>query len=233
MEGHMSIRNLMEDIIRVAVEEVLKKDNEVTQINSNVDDIAAYVLNRVPPKYVTSERGILHGKLQARLATQQKTDIFMLIYEAIEVIKKRRNKDEVSGHTEFSDSATKRFPHIIGQVLEETTFSVIPNVEITLYYGTTKCDMVDSDWKNPYITNKPTMGYYHFWPAYDKKLMGSGSLFKFRLVYSHKQLGDKEYEFELDFDSPTGIGMSHIIPIVLLQPKPGVPLKDVCGDCAE
>jgi competence protein ComFB len=233
MEGHMSIRNLMEDITRVAVEEVLKKDNELTQINSNVDDIAAYVLNRVSPKYVTSERGILHGKLQARLATQQKTDIFMLIYEAIEVIKKRRNKDVKSGHTEFADSASKRFPHIIGQVLEETTFSVISDIDINLYFGKTKCDMVDSDWKNPYITNKATMGYYHFWPAYDEKIMGSSSLFKFRIEFSHKLLADKEFEFELDFDSPTGIGMSYIVPIVLLQPKPGIPLKDVCGDCAE
>lgn len=229
----MSFRNLMEDITRAAVEEVLKKDNEVTQINSNVDDIAAYVLNRVSPKYVTSERGMLHGKLQARLATQQKTDIFMLIYEAIEVIKKRRNKDEKSGHSKFADSALKRFPHIIGQVLEETTFSVIPNVEITLYFGNSKCEMVDSDWKNPYKTNKPTMGYYHFWPVYDEKIMGSSTIFKFRLEYSHKLLSNKEFEFELNFDSPTGTGISNIIPIVLLQPKPGVPLKDVCGDCAE
>ncbi len=229
----MSFRNLMEDITRTAVEEVIKKDNELTQINSNVDDIAAYVLNRVPPKYVTSERGMLHGKLQARLATQQKTDVFMLIYEAIEVIKKRRNKDEITGHTKFADCELKRFPHIIGQVLEETTFSVIPDVEITLYFGNSKCSMVDSDWKNPYKTNKATMGYYHFWPAYDDKIMGSSSDYKFRLEYTHKLLGKKDFEFELDFDSPTGIGMSYIIPIVLLQPKPGVPLKEVCGDCAE
>ncbi len=229
----MSFRNLMEDITRAAVEEVLKKDNELTQVNSNVDDIAAYVLNRVPPKYVTSERGMLHGKLQARLATQQKTDVFMLIYEAIEVIKKRRNKDEETGHSKFADSELKRFPHIIGQVLEETTFSVIPNVEINLYFGNTICAMVDSDWKNPYKTNKATMGYYHFWPAYNEKVMGSSSKYKFRLEFSHELLGKKDFEFELDFDSPTGIGMSYIIPIVLLQPKPGVPLKDVCGDCAE
>ena len=229
----MSFRNLMEDITRAAVEEVIKKDNELTQINSNVDDIAAYVLNRVPPKYVTSERGMLHGKLQARLATQQKTDVFMLIYEAIEVIKKRRNKDEIIGHTKFADCELKRFPHIIGQVLEETTFSVIPDVEITLYFGKSKCSMVDADWKNPYKTNKATMGYYHFWPAYDDKIMGASSNYKFHLEYTHKLLGKKDFEFELDFDSPTGIGMSYIIPIVLLQPKPGVPLKEVCGDCAE
>jgi competence protein ComFB len=229
----MSFKNLMEDITRAAVEEVLRKDNEINQVNSNVDDIAAYVLNRVTPKYVTSERGILHGKLQARLATQQKTDIFMLIYEAIEVIKKRRNKDEISGHTKFDNTALKRFPHIIGQVLEETTFSVISDIEITLYFGKSKCNMVDSDWKNPYETNKPTMGYYHFWPEYDDKLMKSGSSYKFRLEYRHKLLSDKDFEFELEYDSPTGIGMSYIIPIVLLQPKPGIALKDVCGECAE
>jgi competence protein ComFB len=233
MEGQMSYRNLMEDITRTAVEEVLKKDNEVSQINSNADDIAAYVLNRVPPRYVTSERGILHGKLQARLATQQKTDIFMLIYEAIEVIKKRRNNETKPGHTKFNDLSLKGFPHIIGQVLEETTFSIIPDVEITLFNGKNRCGMVDTDWKNPYKTNKSTMGYYHFWPAYDEKTMGEGSVFKFRLEYRHKLLGDKDFEFQLDYDSPTGIGMSYIIPIVLLQPKPGIPLKDVCGDCAE
>lgn len=145
----MSYQNLMEDIVANVVEEVLRNDKDLNPEEFRRNDIIAYVLNRIAPRYVTSERGILHGKLEAKYAVQERTDILFCVYEAIEVIKSRRST-EVSGaiSTGF-DGDTCRFAHIVGEVLEETTMVLIPDVEVSLLYNDRVAEMVDSSWKNP------------------------------------------------------------------------------------
>jgi competence protein ComFB len=217
----MAIKNLMEDIVRNTVYEVLKNDTDISQPDTNIEDIIAYVLNRIAPRYITSERGILHGKLEARLVVQQKTDIFLLIYEAIEVIKKRRATELGIPVSETSVSMC-RFPHIIGEVLEETTFSIITDVEISLYHKDRLAVMIDSDWKNPYKTNKPTMGYYHFWPEYDEQTMGRTDIpIIFTIVFRHPDFKDQMIDIEIDIASNAGMGKSMVVPITLMQARDG------------
>ncbi|MDY6968099.1 MAG: late competence development ComFB family protein [Spirochaetota bacterium] len=218
----MAIRNLMEDIVSAVVDEVLLKEaKDDRETMTYKQDIITYVLNRVPPKYFTSERGILHGKLESQFTFQQRTDILFLAHEALEITKKRRIPEK---HTENDriDVKTNFLPHIIGEILEETTFSIIPDVEVTLLYNDQPAQMIDSSWKNPYITNKATKGYYHFWPEFIDDKMSKNNKILFHLAFKHSKFNEKTIELTTNYMDAYNLYKSQIIPIVLFEKKEGV-----------
>ena len=102
IRGHrvMEFFNLIEMIVKDIVDEVLEKEEDFKSIKFHRNDIIAYVLNRVPPRYVTGERGIIHSRIDSRLKYQDHTDILFLTYEAIGLFSKRRS-------TEIDDNGEK------------------------------------------------------------------------------------------------------------------------------
>jgi len=217
----MAFKNLMEDIVKNVVEEILKNEKNLLPEDVKNEDILAYVLNRIPPKYVTSERGILHGKLFTKFSTQQKSDILFYVYEAINVIKERR-ESSVNYEEMAKIDEDYQFPHIVGEVLEESTFSMIPDMEVKMSFDGQIVKMLDSGWKNPYKTNKATMGYFHFWPAFDKDLMGVNDIYSFVLEFSHPNFVAKKIELQLKLIDNSFLGKSHVIPLVLVPLKQGI-----------
>lgn len=216
----MSIRNLMEDIVLSTVEEVLKKEKDDNATREYKEDICAFVLNRITPNYVTSERGILHGLLDSRFLLQQKTDILLLIHEAINVIHERRSAE--FKHLEMNDHAHDTFfPHIIGEVVEETTFSKIEGVTVTLLFEGLPVQMMSDGWKNPFITNKGTMSYYHFWPFFEQE-PDAEKEYEFTLTYEHEKFVSREYSFTVQPVKAMNMSTSRAIPIMLLAMKEGV-----------
>jgi competence protein ComFB len=215
----MSIRNIMEDIVNSAIDEVLKKEKDSNDTKEYREDICAFVLNRIPPNYVTSERGILHGLLDSHFLLQQKTDILLLIYEAISVINERRDGgtkhlgDELEKHNIF-------FPHIIGEVVEESTFSKIDNVKVTLLFDGKMVKMMSDSWENPYFTNKGTNSYYHFWPEFDNE-PDVNQEYDFSLLFEHDNLEKYEHTFSVKPVKADNISISCSIPVVMMKLKDG------------
>lgn len=221
----MGVKNIQEDIILNITEEILKSDKDLSLLNNNKDDIMAYILNRIPPKYTTSERGILHGKLEARYIIQQKTDILMLFYEAIETFRKRRTTqaDEQVNQIDYSNC---RFSHIFGEILEETTFSIVSKVKVTLLHNGKPAEMINSGWKNPYITNKATMGFYHFWPIYHDG-MGNKKKIPFQIQLSNQNFENKTLDIDVELLKKGDIGKSHVVPIILLKTREGINIEAI------
>jgi competence protein ComFB len=216
----MAITNLMHDIVINILDEVLKKESNKKITENNRDDIIAYVLNRVPPKYVTSERGLLYGILDARYQVQQQVDILLLIYEAINKIVTRRDPEKDHKDRLHLDK-TSLLPHIVGQVLEESSLSIISDVEVILTYGKAKAAMVDSDWDNPYITNTATKGHFHFWPRYIRSSMGKKSKVNFKLIFRHPQYIETKINLNLEVIKKSDFGRSQFIPTVLMKSREG------------
>ncbi len=213
----------MEDIVTSVVREVLKKDNDIPKAEIYEQDIIAYVLNRVPARYITSERGIIHGKLESRFKFQQRTDILFLIQEAIQNIRSRRSSSPSS--VEELEGRETMLPHLMGEVLEETTFSIIPGVEVTLLYNGKPAAMIDESWTNPYTTNKATKGYFHFWPAFTKKGMDAKKDVPFTIRFAHPKFAGKQIELSLRVPESTNLYESRIIPITLMQITEGVDIS--------
>lgn len=64
----MKIKNYMEIIVEEKLDEVIK-DMDICKCTKCKGDIVAVTLNRLAPRYVVSQKGILYAKLQS-LSTQ-------------------------------------------------------------------------------------------------------------------------------------------------------------------
>lgn len=218
----MAIRNLMEDAVASVVMEVLAKEGkDMSHPDVYYDDIIAYVLNRVPAKYITSERGILHDRIDSRMAVQQRSDILFLTHEAIDFIKNRRAAGTQTGYGDLSKKSFF-FQHIIGEVLEETSFNHVDGVQVTLLHDGNPAVMIDQTWKNPYITKKATRGFYHFWPDFIEGAMKKEGAADFVVRFDHPKLKRHEVAVKMDVAEKFNLNNSHVIPITLLQTREGV-----------
>lgn len=217
----MPILNLMSDIVCSIVNEIFdREEDNVKDIPK--DDIISYVLNRIPPKYCTSERGILHTILDTRCSSQTKTDIFFLVYEAVDIVKTRRKSIEHINENRESEQIAV-FPHIMGMVLEKETLSIIPGVKITLLGGGKPAKMVDSGWNNPYITNLATKGYFHFWPDFTSAIERNENEFTIRI--EHDDFETEEIVIRVDPIKELVAHESLSAPLVLINAKKGVDLS--------
>ncbi len=225
----MEFFNLIEMIVKDIVDEVLAKEEDFKNIKYHRNDIIAYVLNRVPPRYVTGERGIIHSRIDPRLKYQQHTDILFLTYEAIGLFSKRRTTEieETSGD---SEKLSGLIPHMIGEALEETTLSVISDLKITLLYNDKPAEMMDLGWKNPYVASKATRGYFHFWPRYVQDTMSSSDYVEFTLVFEHPKFENRSVKVRSKVNKKNDLGNTQSIPLVLLKLKEGVSSEFLCED---
>lgn len=208
----MALSNLMEEIVMNIANEIAEKEGS-PEINR--DDIVAYVLNRIAPQYVTSERGILHGQIASKYKIQQKADIILYIYEALDVINKRRGSiSSVDGA-----SASNIIKHFIGELAESESLSPVADVKVTLLFNGQPAKMVNSSWTNPYVTNIATKGYYHFWPVYDENTMKGMTSIPFRLKFEHPDYETLENDIEIDVNHNKSAKQTTFIPMVLLNVK--------------
>ena len=217
----MTIRNMMEDIVDDLAREVLKREFKGIKVSGSLmDDLTAYVLNRISPSYFTSERGILHGKLDSKYVFQKNTDILLLIHEFMNTIRERRESIDLTSYHELTGKQYF-FPHIIGEVLEESTFSIVDDVETTLLYRDAAAGMIDPGWSNPYRVSSGTRGFFHFWPEYDPDIIKEQGEVPFTVRYSHPKFKDLSISIKLPILDNINLHKSHVIPITLLALKEG------------
>ena len=84
----MDLFNYMEEVVKRSLEELL---DEPAYKNIGLDekaklDVMAYCLNRLPPRYIVTEKGHLYSRLN-ELKQQFKTDIVVELSKAIEHVK--------------------------------------------------------------------------------------------------------------------------------------------------
>jgi len=218
----MTMVNIMEDKIKAAVNELLEVREDRFILIKYTDDIIAYVLNRVPPRYITSERGFIHNEIDYSINTQLQADIRFCVNDAIRTLSHRREPEMQSGLS-LDNIIGKHyyFPYIVGEVLEESTFSVIPDVEVQLIYNDYPIPMIEPGWTNPYFTCKATKGFYLFWPDFVQGEMSPVSDNIFKLIFRHKKFYKKEISFAARALDKFNYNKSQIVPLVLLRLQAG------------
>lgn len=78
----------MEDIIEEKLPAILNKYTDICKCQICVEDIKAIVLNKLPPHYAATEKGVLYIKTN-ELVTQFETDIIKEVVMAIEVVSQK------------------------------------------------------------------------------------------------------------------------------------------------
>lgn len=176
----MFLKNLKEDMVTKAIQDVLNDLKDVCKCSICVEDISSYVLNRVPPYYITSGRGILHLEKDIQSNFQSQADIYTLVLQAIRIIQNRRKQNihnlPQNGIADLDKESIEvqkeyylNFPYIVGRIL--STISLNPKNGITIGLSIFKgskyvlCEMKDNSWVNPYYIPNEFSGYFSFWPS--------------------------------------------------------------------
>jgi len=81
--------NIMELVVDEVIDDLLKVPTlEVCRCDRCYIDIKALALNRLPPKYVVTERGEVFAKLDT-FRNQVRVDVLKAVIEAIEIVRQR------------------------------------------------------------------------------------------------------------------------------------------------
>ncbi|WP_438446291.1 late competence development ComFB family protein [Gorillibacterium sp. sgz5001074] len=83
----MQVHNLMEDIVKSCLKELMNHRADLADCGeSSQADIMAIVLNALPPRYVSTDKGEMFAKTQLR--AQVETDVYRELSLAIDKVMK-------------------------------------------------------------------------------------------------------------------------------------------------
>lgn len=82
----MEVKNVMEELVTECINNNIERLQCCTCEQCKAD-IAAYVLNHIPPRYVATEKGKLFTKVE-QMGKDMKTEIMVEVIRAAEVVKK-------------------------------------------------------------------------------------------------------------------------------------------------
>jgi competence protein ComFB len=190
----MDIHNTTEDRVINLVHEIFdsieksgRPDKPCTCYQCRLDT-ACYVLNRLPPRYVISSRGVARTESESLEKQQEDADIVSLVYEGL-------NKIAKSMRPHFTHNPTKKespsiikgpvynIPTIIGRVFNGINFEPISNIDVMLLEDGNVATMIDPNWQNPYRLIPNTAGTFTFWPEPKKAhKVGEQRTFNFAIV---------------------------------------------------
>ena len=163
---------MMEDLVTAEVNalyEQVKKANSPWLTcdckNCRLDTIS-YVLNRIPPKYVVSGRGVTHSN-EIFADHQLIADISAVAMDGLRIISSTKRPFHTLPREECEvkkeENPSYNFPTFSGTVLDGSTFEPISGAKITLKLDGASVDMVDMTWANPTQTFQSTRGAFTFW----------------------------------------------------------------------
>lgn len=133
-------------------------------------DTATYVLNRIPPKYVVSGRGVTHNANLLNINTQLSADVNKLCVEGMRLVNNAKRpyhntKRKTGTILPKTGEATFNFPTFFGNVFDGNTFEPLSDAKVLLKIDGKIAQMQDVTWSNPCLTYKATKGNYSFWVA--------------------------------------------------------------------
>ena len=204
----MNVHNMMEDLVTAEVNalyEQVKKDGinwlSCDCKNCRLDTIS-YVLNRTPPKYVVSGRGVTHSN-EIFADHQLIADISAVAMDGIRIISSTKRPFHSYSREEcevkVDENPSYNFPTFTGTVLDGGTFEPVSGAKILLKLDGKVVDMVDMTWANPTQTFQSTKGAFTFW-ASPIPAVKAGESRKFEFEIEVEAEGyEKSYQY---FDVP-------------------------------
>lgn len=84
------LHNMMEEFVETKIGDILPKMEQYCQCEICRQDIKAYALNRLPAKYVHSEKGVIFQKFNA-LTMEADIELTKAVVLAVETIGKNPN----------------------------------------------------------------------------------------------------------------------------------------------
>jgi competence protein ComFB len=206
------IHNTIEDIVFAQVKEVgdsieRSKSDELCTCHQCRIDTACYVLNRIEPHYISSNRGVARVE-QATIARQQKVaEIVSLIYEGIRQVNHNRRPFIDHGSKNVDPEAILNtpifsIPIIIGRVFNGLNFEPLPEAKVELRRNGDLVVMKDLTWQNPFIIVPNTEGTFTFWPTFiPAESVTINKIFEFSIKVEAPNLESQTHFFKIPVTS--------------------------------
>jgi len=86
----MEYHNYMEDVVFDLLQKLLSEREDICKCDRCKLDMVALVLNKVPPKYVVTQKGSVYTRLK-ELELQSRVDTLREFTKAIEIVKNKPN----------------------------------------------------------------------------------------------------------------------------------------------
>ena len=136
-------------------------------------DTINYVLNRIPPRYVVSGRGVAYNQGTLLKDSQLNADIDRICLDGMRLVstaKRPYHKAALLNDHKAPELKCPmfNFPTFIGNVFDGSTFEPITGADILLKLDDTVVTMMDSSWTNPCKTYAASHGSFTFWVAPQK-----------------------------------------------------------------
>src|SRR5574344_137337 len=205
----LQVHNLMEEQVFARVNELYDQVKKMNPSWLTCDcencriDTMNFVLNRIPPKYVVSGRGVTHNA-PLLSDTQLKADIDALAIEGIRLVSAAKRPYHNAAHKldkPAPQGPVFNFPTFIGNIFDGSSFEPLVGAKILLKLDNVPAQMMDISWANPTQTFSATKGSYTFWV-------------KPTAASSEKE--SKEFHFSLEISAPdyAPIAYSFDVPLV-------------------
>ena len=172
----MKLKNYQEDVVLRAIDIALEDQPDLISDTAFVNDVAAYVLNRIPPRYVMSERGFLRLTVEqleegnGKRSLANIIELMILVNRGIEIVQSRRpasgsaaagdEKAPVEEHNVF----VHNYPQFIGRVVDDESDEPIYGAVVSLHMDGDLVPPAEPGWSNPYRTHPQTKAFFSFWP---------------------------------------------------------------------
>jgi competence protein ComFB len=170
----MDVHNTSEDVVFKAIDEICNAieqgDNtqRICTCNQCRLNTACFVLNRIAPHYIISNRGAARVNKETIEWQQQEADVIALVHEGIKRVNHNQRPDSI--HTEHSGAEAQvvykpvfNLPTIVGRIFNGINFEPMSDIIIELYEDGELTKMKEN-WQNPYSLVKNLAGKFTFWP---------------------------------------------------------------------
>jgi hypothetical protein len=174
----MKLKNYQEDLVLYLADIVIKDRPDIEGDNDLLHDVAAYTLNRLPPRYIMSERGFTRLAADHWVDSENEdglaglVEVLILVNKAIDIVKSRRKSGKPAAETEHPAEEElpdvrkywHNLPYLIGRVLEKNTRRPVLDARVRFTIDGRLAKPAEAGWLNPYHTNAGTKGFYSFLP---------------------------------------------------------------------
>jgi competence protein ComFB len=232
----MEIHNTTEDTVFTAIGEICASIEQ----QGNPDklclcdqcriDAACYVLNRLAPHYLSSNRGAARIE-QKTLSRQQKdADTVSLVLEALKRVShnRRPNADHTNRPAREARGPAFNIPTIIGRAFNGANFSPLADARVELRREGKQEEMKNRNWQNPCTLVANTQGAFTFWPeSIPATEAGARKSFEYSLKIEAAGFETLSHFFEVPVLSEAGdaesfsMDRTHKLPDLYLFPPGG------------
>lgn len=204
----MTIHNLMEDFVYSEVNKAFSAAKQKKEAWLTCDclqcrlDTVCYVLNRIPPRYIKSGRGMLHFmQIDQSEKLQLIADISSLAFEGMKVVLATQRPHSAHEQT-LPTGPVFNLPAISGRIVDGQTFTPVTDLAVSLYMENALVMQMNNLWENPFTISEKMPGAYTFWPFPIKaEHAGENKILNFSIRAEKKGYDSINYHFKLGITS--------------------------------